>query len=117
MLKNLKNHFARARGMDAEDRACRFLLELGFEIIERNFHSRFGEIDIIAIKDQVLHFVEVKSGASFEPLYAITPKKMDRILKTLQFYIFKHQLDYEYCISAVIIRQEEIELFENIGFL
>ncbi len=115
MLKFLKNRLARAKGMDAEERACEFLLGLEFEIIERNFYSRFGEIDIIAIKEQVLHFIEVKSGMSFEPLYAITPQKMDKILKTSQFYLFKHRLDYQYCISAVIVRGNEIEFFENIS--
>lgn len=112
----IKNHQSRLKGMDAEERACQFLIRHGFEIVDRNFHSRFGEIDIIALKDSVLHFIEVKSGVSFEPIYAITPKKVEKIYKTLQFYIFQNKLDYPYCISAVIVRGEEIEIYENLGF-
>ena len=52
---------SRVKGNLAEDKACKFLDENGFMLVERNFYSRFGEIDIIASKDEVLHFVEVKS--------------------------------------------------------
>jgi putative endonuclease len=52
---------SRAKGDIAEELACGFLLERGFFIVERNFYSRFGEIDIIASKDDTLHFIEVKS--------------------------------------------------------
>lgn len=67
---------SRAKGNLAEDKACGFLYENGFSVIERNFYSRFGEIDIIALKDEVLHFIEVKSGLDYESaIQNITPKK------------------------------------------
>ncbi len=66
---------SRHKGAQAEDFACVFLRECGFEILERNFFARYGEIDIIALKDNVVHFIEVKSGESFEPIYNITPSK------------------------------------------
>lgn len=47
-------------GILGEDKACNFLKKQGFEILKRNFHSKFGEIDIIAKKDEILHFIEVK---------------------------------------------------------
>ena len=47
-------------------------------MVERNFFSQFGEIDIIALKKGVLHFIEVKSGENFDPIYAITPSKLKR---------------------------------------
>ncbi|HFU74343.1 MAG TPA: YraN family protein, partial [Helicobacteraceae bacterium] len=49
---------SRAKGNIAEDRACDFLRERDYTIIERNFYTKFGEIDIIVLKEQVLHFVE-----------------------------------------------------------
>ena len=55
----------KAKGNIAEDRACEYLRSRGFRIIDRNVYNRFGEIDIIALKDSVLHFVEVKSGNAF----------------------------------------------------
>jgi putative endonuclease len=49
-------------GSRGEDRACEFLAEQGFSIIKRNYHSgRTGEIDIIARKDDLILFVEVKN--------------------------------------------------------
>ncbi len=74
---------SRAKGNLAEDTACGFLYDNGFTIIERNFYSRFGEIDIIATKDEVLHFIEVKSGLDYESaIQNITPKKLSRLIKT-----------------------------------
>jgi len=48
-------------GRTGEDLAVRFLIERGFKIVERNYRKKWGEIDIVAEKDDVLHFVEVKA--------------------------------------------------------
>ena len=106
---------SRKLGNLAEDKAVNFLLNDNFKILDRNFYSRFGEIDIIALKDDVLHFVEVKSGKD-EPIYKITPSKISKIQKTIQFYLNKTKLDFDYCIDGLIIKGDDIELFENIGW-
>ncbi len=103
---------SREKGNIGEDKACSFLEELGFKIIDRNYYSRFGEIDIIATKDDVLHFIEVKSG-DYDPIYQITPSKISKILKTADIYMQKKHLDMDYCVDAAIVT-EEIELIENI---
>ena len=103
---------SRARGDLGERRAAAYLKDLGFEILDTNFHSRFGEIDIIASKEGVLHFVEVKSGEG-EPIYRITPAKLSKIIKTADIYMQKKRFFCDYCIDAVIVT-EEIELIENI---
>ena len=48
-------------GKLGEDVACKFLMKHKFSILERNFTRKWGEIDIVAKKDSVLHFIEVKS--------------------------------------------------------
>ena len=49
-------------GKSSEERACEFLRKFGFVILERNFHSKFGEIDIIALSsEKILHLIEVKA--------------------------------------------------------
>ena len=106
---------SRAKGNLAEDQAVSYLHDNGFKIVERNFYSRFGEIDIVALKDDVLHFVEVKSGKG-EPIYKITPSKVSKIQKTIQFFLNKTKLDFDYCLDGLIIKDDEIELYENIGF-
>jgi len=102
-------------GNRAEDKACKYLTEHGYRIIERNFYSKFGEIDIIAYKDDVLHFIEVKSGNNFEPVYNITPSKIKRIVKTAQYYMKLNKLDPVFCIDAVIVK-DGVEHLVNISF-
>jgi putative endonuclease len=105
---------SRVLGNIAEDKACKFLQKNGFKIVDRNFYSKFGEIDIIALKNRVLHFIEVKSGKNFEPIYAITPTKIDRILKSINYYLLKNRVDFDYCVDAIVIKQNSIEFIENI---
>ena len=106
---------SRAKGNIGEDRACAYLREAGFEIVDRNVYSKFGEIDIIAMKDAVLHFVEVKSAKEYEvAVQNITPTKMHRFLQTVASYQKKHHLDIIYCIDAVIVTPDEVTLLENI---
>ncbi len=106
---------SRQKGNLAEDKACEFLLENGFSLVERNFYSRFGEIEIIATKDEVLHFVEVKSGLDFESaIQNITPKKLSRLIKTGDVFMKKNSLHVDFVYDAVIVTQKDIEIVENI---
>lgn len=72
-----------------EDLAASYLLNKGYKIIHRNFRSRLGEIDLIAIDKDTLVFVEVKSRWSEEygdPKEAVTPKKIRSIIKTSEYF-------------------------------
>jgi putative endonuclease len=103
---------SRQKGNEAEDRAISYLEDQGYLVIDRNYYSRFGEIDIVATKDKVLHFVEVKSGIG-EPVYQITPSKLSKIQKTAQIYMSKKRLDMDFCFDGLIVT-EGIEFLENI---
>jgi len=106
---------SRAKGNIAEDKATLFLEERGYFVAERNFYSRFGEIDIIATKDDVLHFVEVKSGEDYElAVQNITPRKLSRLIRTGDVYMKKNSLDVDFTYDAIIITPTEIEFIENI---
>ncbi|MBD3796497.1 MAG: YraN family protein [Campylobacterales bacterium] len=106
---------SRAKGNIAEDRSCEYLVENGFTMVERNFYSRFGEIDIIALKDEVLHFVEVKSGEDYESaIQNITPTKLSRIIKTAQVYMKKHDLSVDFTFDALVVTPHKLLLVENI---
>ena len=108
---------SRVVGNRAEDKAVEYLKQAGFEIVERNFYSKFGEIDIIALKSRVLHFIEVKSGKNFDPIYAITPKKLNKILKTINYYILKKKINSDIVLDALIIKGNDVELLENITLI
>lgn len=105
---------SRKKGEIYEKKACEFLISKGFEIIECNFYSRFGEIDIIAKKQGVLHFVEVKGGKNFNPIYAITSLKIQKIIQTAKYYLLLHHLEIPFCIDGISICGEDIEWIENI---
>ncbi|QOY54455.1 YraN family protein [Candidatus Sulfurimonas marisnigri] len=106
---------SRSKGNIAEDKASEFLLENGFFVAERNFYSRFGEIDIIAVKDEVIHFIEVKSGVDYEcAIQNITQKKLSKVIKTAHVYMKKNSLDVNFVFDAIIVTPKNIELLENI---
>jgi len=77
-------------GNQAEALSCKYLLEVGYRIIERNFRNRFCEIDIVATRDNQIIFVEVKyrnSNQFGEPILAITPRKMAKMKRAAEFYL------------------------------
>ncbi|WP_120945530.1 MULTISPECIES: YraN family protein [Helicobacter] len=112
---------SRDRGLAAEALACAYLVDRGCVVVARNFSCPFGEIDIIALRGGVLHFVEVKQRQHTSPIYALTRAKLARLAKTIQVYLQKHAHDMPYCIDALLIKgslqHHTIEWLENIGWL
>ena len=82
-------------GDQSENLATDFLEQEGFTILERNYFARkLGEIDIIAKKNEVLHFIEVKSGkADFDPIYNVTPAKLRKVINSAHYYMKVKKLD------------------------
>ncbi|OPA74962.1 hypothetical protein BFG05_06865 [Campylobacter pinnipediorum subsp. pinnipediorum] len=103
-------------GKTSEDKACEYLKGLGFKILERNFHSKFGEIDIIAIdENSIVSFVEVKASEKYDAAFRLTKGKMDKIIKTINYYLMINKLEYDFEISFIIINGCEIKLIRNIS--
>jgi putative endonuclease len=106
---------SRQKGDIAEDKAVEYLLKNSFLILTRNFYTRFGEIDIIAQKDGVLHFVEVKSAPDFESaVNNITPKKLLRIIRSAEVYLKKYPTTKDYTIDAIVVTPNGLEMIESI---
>ncbi len=84
----------RDKGNSGEEQACEFLENSGFTIIDRNFHfGKNGEIDIIAQKENLVLFVEVKSRDSKKfggALYSINQKKKSTLRFTANGYLIKY---------------------------
>lgn len=77
-------------GNAGEDFAAKMLEDTGYTILERNYRTRIGEIDIIAIRDGVLHFIEVKTrtGDDFGyPADAVTESKQNTIRRASEIYL------------------------------
>ena len=80
----------RAQGDAAEERACRHLERSGFTVVERNFRTPGGEIDIVARKGDLLVFVEVRSRevpGFGTPEESVTPAKRRRIVAAARRYL------------------------------
>ena len=108
---------SRHKGDIAEQKAIEFLKKEKFKIIESNFYAKnMGEIDIIAQRDGIYHFIEVKSGYGFEPIYNVTPSKVNKLIKSVNYYLKIKKLDIKYSIDVITVQNEEIELLENITF-
>jgi len=112
----------RSKGNIGEDLAAKYLQNLGYAILDRNFHSRFGEIDIVAQEGNTLVFVEVKTRWSKkfgEPAEAVTPGKLKSIIKTSQYYRLLHpNLPENERIDVVAISTDfyppKVELFKSV---
>lgn len=85
--KQMNAHVAGALG---EKTAKDLLKHRGYEIAAQNYHSRYGEVDLIARKGDVLAFVEVKTrkdGAMASALEAVSKSKQEKIVKTALLYL------------------------------
>ena len=83
-----------------EDAAARYLQSRGYSIVERNYRTDLGEIDIIARQGRDLVFVEVKSRTpsdSFSPAESVTRAKRDKVVKLARLYIAQHRSQEERC--------------------
>ncbi|MBQ8417113.1 MAG: YraN family protein [Phascolarctobacterium sp.] len=79
-------------GKFGEDFACQYLQGQGYKILYRNFRCRIGEIDIIAVKNNVLSFIEVKTRRQAVSIYgkpreAVNQAKQKRIYRCAELYM------------------------------
>ncbi|OQX52762.1 MAG: YraN family protein [Candidatus Cloacimonas sp. 4484_209] len=109
-------------GANGESRAIAFLKERKFRIVERNYRTKVGEIDIIAERDGLVTFVEVKTRRSKSygsPEEAIDKKKRKRIIKAAKYYLVSHNLydevDVRFDVLSLTKKNGvfQIEYFEN----
>lgn len=107
---------SREKGDFAEKRAISFLIDLNYIIVETNFYAKkLGEIDIVAKKDNIYHFCEVKSANSFEAaVQNLTKSKLSKIKRSVDYYLQIKKFDVAFCIDAIIVNDDSIEILENI---
>ena len=79
-------------GKSGEELALNFLKSRGYKIITHNFHSQFGEIDIIAIDENILVFIEVKTRSSnlTSALNSVSVSKQKKLSKTASLFLSKN---------------------------
>ncbi|HJO89745.1 MAG TPA: YraN family protein [Candidatus Paceibacterota bacterium] len=120
-------------GEIGENVACRFLVKQGFEIIERNYWKKWGEIDVIAKKEGILHFIEVKTVScenldsvtreidAYKPEDNVHPWKLKRLSRTIQIYLLEKEnddTDWQFDVLAIYLdmanRKAKVSFLEDI---
>jgi len=94
-----------AVGKAGEEVAIQYLRQQGYQVLERNYRCRFGEIDLIARDGSTLAFIEVKTRRSqtFGPAAAaVTLAKQRHLVKASQVYLTRTHKVYELCRFDVV---------------
>ena len=109
-------------GRWGEEVAAQYLMSLGYEILERNVRTEYGELDLVTRQGAQLIFVEVKarSSADFgEPEEAVTPAKQQHLLDAAESYLQAHpEFEGDWHVDVIAVRRlkgrnPEIVHFEN----
>lgn len=119
-------------GKLGEDIAERFLVKRGYDVFTRNYLKKFGEIDLVARKDGITHFVEVKavSRESIEDISYETNKirpednlhgfKLKRLSRIIQTYLLEHlevqEWRFDLCVvyMDIVNKKAKVKLLEDI---
>lgn len=110
-----------------EDIACKYLERKGFRVLERNYLRKWGEIDIVAEKGQLLSFIEVKSvtrepDAGHRPEENMHYRKVQRLRRAIQTYLLdrkikesqKWQFDLVCVYLDEVNKKARVEVLENV---
>ena len=110
------------QGIKGEEIAENYLLGQGYQILEKNFHSQQGEVDLVAMDRETLVFVEVKnySFRSYgSPLGAVRKSKRESIIHAARTYLLKNKLRKVNCRFDVVTiyrrpnGSRAVELYKN----
>lgn len=102
-----------------EEIVANFLIKNGYEILDRNYLKPYGEVDIIAFKNNIVCFVEVKARKNIKygyPREAVNYHKQQRITKASQVYLIENNLtDYimRFDVAEVFTESRKINYIEN----
>ena len=110
-------------GKDGETAAVAYIKNKGYKILKQNYHSRFGEIDIVAEKENFIVFIEVKTrqvNTKFIAFEAVDTFKQKKIIKTAMIYLSENNITLQprFDVIAVLFKEnsgriEEINHIKN----
>ena len=110
-INNNRDHNKKIGNL-GENMASMFLVKHGFDVLDRNYSKKWGEIDIVAKKDNVFHFVEVKSVVScgtteYRPEENVHYWKLKRLARVIQTYLLDknvpHETEWQIDVIAVFL--------------
>lgn len=106
-------------GNIGEKYSCKFLKKQKYKIITTNYNTKFGEIDIVAEKDNYIIFVEVKTrkeGGMYTPSLAVTRSKQEKIFKTAYLYLkeYPQNKNIRFDVMEVIHQNKKVVKINHI---
>jgi len=111
-------------GKFGETIAAKYLSDKGYEIVVQNYHTRDGEVDLICQKNEVIHFIEVKTRTNQNfgwPEEAVTDQKLEKISLAAERYLVENKINSEWQIDIVSIlinkktKLAKIKYFNNVN--
>lgn len=112
MQRKLENY---RNGLIAEEVALKYLKQRKFNILAHRFKSKIGEIDIIATRQNLVIFCEVKNSDNKENIYyQLKSKQQRRIINTAQFWLSQNPVYHDYDMRFDCILVVGIEIIEHI---
>ena len=112
-----KNFYKKFLGRKGEIEAVKYLSSNGYKILERNFKTHIGEIDVIALDGDTICFIEVKTRTSSDfgkPAEAVTEKKQEKYYLVAEQYLLKTQKTETSCrFDVVEIEDGKINLIKD----
>lgn len=115
MAKTEKNYNL-SLGKKGERKAQRFLKRHGWKILEKNWKNPFGEVDIIAEKDGVLAFIEVKTRLTDEfgaPSEAVGKTRKLKYIQGANYYFYNREIDCTVRFDIIEVYKGKVNHIEN----
>ena len=107
-----KNFYKKFLGKIGEDKATEYLKKSGFKILDKNYKTHVGEIDIIAKDGEIIVFIEVKTRTTENygaPAEAVNKQKQEKYFKVASEYLVKNNLiDFECRFDVIEILDGKI---------
>jgi putative endonuclease len=124
MAQKEKDRYRQIIGAWGEDLAAEYLIKHGLKIIDRNYRTREGEIDLIAQEEDTLVFIEVKTRTNQDfgfPEESVTEEKLEHLHDAAEQYLTEHLevARWRYDVIAILGKPEksdtQIEWFQDAG--
>lgn len=106
-----------AVGKAAEDTAAQYLQDHGYRVLDQNWKTRYCEIDVIASKQKVVWFVEVKYRSTGNQGYGyeyVTTKKLEQMRFAAEMWVQSNDWRGEYRLAVISVDGEEITLIDEL---
>jgi Holliday junction resolvase-like predicted endonuclease len=118
-------------GQYGEDIAARFLEKRGFQVLDRNYLKKWGEIDIVARKTNKIHFIEVKSVSyetkdlldsivsrgTWKPEDNVHPYKVRKLNRAIESWLHEKHCELDWQIDVIAVKMVVREKYASVKYL